>query len=106
MADSILVTYATDLNKLPLAVFGLGPFNDVEKEWNDVRAQLDKALAKEPSVKPVAVEVFGGVFNPSSLRFPYNLIPALKKMPPSDIRDWAAIRGWASALVTKLKSES
>ena len=27
-----------------------------------------------------------------------NLIPALRRMPPSDVRDWTAIRTWASGL--------
>ena len=37
----------------------------------------------------------------AKLRFPYNLIPALKKMPASDLRDWEAIRAWASSLATQ-----
>ena len=56
----------------PTAVFALGPFNDVEKEWTDVRAQLDKALAKFPWFAPVAVQVFGGKFDPATLRPPYS----------------------------------
>jgi hypothetical protein len=31
-----------------------------------------------------------------------NLIPAMKKMPASDIRDWTAIRKWATELAAKL----
>jgi len=86
------------LERLPVAVFALGPFNDVKKEWQEVRAQLDKELAAFPWFAPVAVEVFGGKFDPTKLRFPYTLIPALKKLPASDIRDWDAIRGWAEEL--------
>jgi menaquinone-dependent protoporphyrinogen oxidase len=43
----------------------------------------------------------GGKFDPAKLRFPYNLIPALKKMPASDLRDWVAIRAWASSLAAR-----
>ncbi len=32
------------------------------------------------------------------LTFPHNLVPALKNMPASDVRDWTAIRAWASDL--------
>jgi menaquinone-dependent protoporphyrinogen oxidase len=91
------------LQGLPVAVFALGPFNDVEKEWRDVRAQLDKALAKFPWLAPVAVEVFGGKFDPAKLGFPYTLIPAMKKLPASDIRDWDAIRGWAEGLAARFR---
>jgi menaquinone-dependent protoporphyrinogen oxidase len=51
-----------------------------------------------PWLKPVAVQLFGGKFDPSRLTFPYTLIPALKRMPVSDIRDWDAIRAWANGL--------
>ena len=90
------------LTQRVVAVFALGPFNDIEKEWQEARAQLDKELAKFPWLDPVAREVFGGKFDPSKLGFPYNLIPALKKMPASDIRNWDAIRDWAGRLSAKL----
>ena len=66
-----------------------------------MRGQLDKALAKCPWCKPVDIEIFGGTFDPALLRFPWNLVPALSMMPPSDIRDWTAIRTWASNLADK-----
>jgi menaquinone-dependent protoporphyrinogen oxidase len=88
--------------KLPVAVFALGPFHDEEKEWQSARAQFDKELAKFPWFDPVAHEVFGGKFDPTKLRFPMTLIPALKKMPASDIRNWDAIRTWARNLAAKL----
>ena len=90
------------LTQRVVAVFALGPFNDVEKEWKEVRAQLDKELAKFPWLDPFARVVFGGKFDPSKLGFPYALIPALKKIPASDIRDWDAIRDWAARLSAKL----
>lgn len=89
---------------LPIAIFAGGPFdtND-ENAWSEVRKQLDQELAKFPWLQPVAVELIGGRFDPSRLRFPWNLIPALRQMPPSDLRDWAAIRRWASTLVVQLQ---
>lgn len=92
------------LNELPVAIFALGPFHDEEKEWEGVRAQLDKELAKFPWFTPVAHEVFGGKFDPAKLRFPLNLVPAMKKMPASDVRDWTAIRAWARDLAAKHSS--
>jgi len=47
----------------------------------------------------------GGKFDPTKLRFSYNLIPVLKKMPASDLRDWVAIRAWASSLAAQLSSD-
>jgi len=91
------------LEKQSVAIFALGPFGNDEKEWQDVRAQLDKELAKFPWLTPAALEIFGGKFDPKNLRFPWSLVPALKRMPASDIRDWTAIRAWASNLAAKLQ---
>lgn len=89
---------------MPVAIFAGGPFGAGDgDEWLEVRKQLDQELAKFPWLRPVAVEVIGGRFDPSRLHFPWNLIPALRQMPPSDLRDWEAIRRWASALATQLQ---
>ncbi|MBN1685032.1 MAG: flavodoxin domain-containing protein [Spirochaetales bacterium] len=94
------------LQSVPVAMFALGPFHDVEKEWNEARGQLDKELAKYPWFKPVSVELFGGKFDPANMRMPYKLIPALKQMGEGDIRDWDAIRAWAAGLPRLLKPGS
>lgn len=88
---------------LPVAIFAGGPFADQKGEvqenvWGEVRQQIDKELAKFPWLQPARVEVIGGKFDPAHLRFPYNLIPALKQIPASDLRDWDAIREWAGSL--------
>ena len=103
-AAGFLTRHRGALAKLPVAVFALGPFHDEEKEWTEVRAQLDKELTKYPWFSPVAREVFGGKFDPATLGFPWSLIPALRKMPASDIRDWEAIRDWAAKLPPLLKA--
>lgn len=103
-ARYFVARYRTALAELPTAVFALGPLPGTdEKGWQDCRAQLDKELAQFPSLKPIALELFGGRYDPSALRFPYTLFPPLKKLPAGDIRDWAAIRDWASALALKLQ---
>lgn len=89
---------------LPVAIFAGGPFaSGDEKEWQEVRKQLDQELAKFPWLRPVAVEVIGGKFDPARLHFPWNLIPALRQMPPSDLRDWEAIHRWTSILAAQLQ---
>ena len=85
---------------LPLAIFAGGPYGqDIAKETQEVRAHLDKELANFPWLKPAAVEIVGGRFDPHHLRFPWSLIPALKSAPAADKRDWDAIRAWAESLV-------
>jgi menaquinone-dependent protoporphyrinogen oxidase len=94
------------LSERPVAVFALGPTHDDEKERRGVRAQLDQELTKYPWLTPVALELLGGKYDPTKLRFPDNLLAALPaspnhNAPASDVRDWTAIRAWASALTTK-----
>ncbi len=99
-ALGFLSRYRKALEDKPIAIFALGPLNNVEKEFQDARAMLDKELARFPWLKPVAVEIVGGKLEPAKFRFPHNLIPVMRNMPPSDIRDWAAISAWANSLAT------
>ncbi len=92
------------LAQKPIAIFALGPINNVEKEFQGAREQLDKELAKFPWLHPSAIEIFGGRMDPTKFRFPHNLIPAMNKMPVSDIRDWAAIAAWASKMATQFQA--
>jgi len=91
------------ITQRPVAIFALGPFHAEEKEYREVRGQLDKELAKFPWLTPRAIAIFGGKFDPQKLTFPYNLVPGLKHMPVSDVRDWAAIRAWASDLAAQFQ---
>jgi menaquinone-dependent protoporphyrinogen oxidase len=106
-AQRFLSQHHEALSKRPVAVFALGPTHDDEKERQGARAQLDKELAKFPWFTPVALELFGGKYNPAKLRFPDNLIarlPAspLHNEPVSDVRDWTAIRAWAKGLPERI----
>jgi menaquinone-dependent protoporphyrinogen oxidase len=97
-ARAFLARFRQVLPGLPAAVFALGPFEDTEKDWKSVREMFDKELAKFPWFSPAVREVFGGAFDPAKLSFPFTLIPAMKKLPVSDIRDWNAIRAWARGI--------
>jgi menaquinone-dependent protoporphyrinogen oxidase len=90
------------LARMPVALFALGPTHSPHdpKEWADSRAQLGKALAKFGWLKPVALEMFGGKFDPKDLRFPLNKLAGPE--PASDIRDWDAIRAWAGRIAPLL----
>jgi len=90
----------------PVAVFALGPFHDDEKEKQGAREQLAKELAKFPWFEPVDVQIFAGAFDPSKLGFPYNLLMAfpgnpMKKIPPSDERNWPEIKAWAASIASQ-----
>jgi len=78
------------LATIPIAVFAIGPHTLADADVAGSRAQLDRALAKVPDVSPSAVAIFGGVVDPSKLRFP------LSRMHASDARDWQAIAAWAT----------
>jgi menaquinone-dependent protoporphyrinogen oxidase len=89
--------------KVPVALFVPGPVQKDEKDWIGARQQLDKELAKFLWLSPIARHIVGGKFDPAKLSFPFNLIPALRKMPASDVRDWPAIRSLAGELATTMQ---
>jgi menaquinone-dependent protoporphyrinogen oxidase len=93
-AVRFLARHERELSKLPVAVFALGPKTSAAKDLAESRAQLDKALKKAPDVEPRSVAVFGGVLDPTKLRFPLN------HMPASDARDLDAIDAWADEIKT------
>ncbi|HNT76491.1 MAG TPA: flavodoxin domain-containing protein [Anaerolineae bacterium] len=106
-AQRFLTQHQAGLEKLPVAIFSLGPTRAGEG-MAEVRASLDTQVGKFPWLKPVAVELFGGKYDPDKLRFPdtiLKIIPAspLHGQPASDIRDWDAIRAWATSVATTLQ---
>jgi menaquinone-dependent protoporphyrinogen oxidase len=88
-AVGFLERHRDALATIPIAVFAMGPHTLADKDVAASRLQLDKALAKVPDVSPSAVAIFGGVVDPTTLRFP------LSRMHASDARDWQAIAAWA-----------
>ncbi len=108
-ARRFLALHRQALTLRAVAVFALGPIHSRsdEQEWQGARAVFEQELAKQPWLKPVALELFGGKYHPARLRLPDSLIAALPAsplhgVPASDARDWGAIRAWADGLSAKL----
>ena len=92
-------------------VFVLGPTENKAEHFEGARKQSDKELAKYPWLQPAEVRIFGGKFDPQTLKLPFPMslimrLPAnpMRKLPPSDIRDWDAIRAWAKSIADSLKT--
>src|SRR5512138_1511332 len=87
------------LAQLPVAVFTLGPLSASEAAKRNSRRQLDVELAKYPGLKPIALEIFAGKYDPTKpgLNFFERFLPA------RDYRNWDAIRAWANALSAQLQ---
>lgn len=101
-AHAFLKRHHKALETLPLAIFALGPWNNKPDELQSARDQLAKELAKYAWLRPLDTTVFVGRFDASKLKFPYNLIPAMKQMPYQDDRDWDAIGNWAADTAARL----
>jgi menaquinone-dependent protoporphyrinogen oxidase len=97
-AHQFLVRHQAALTQRPVAIFTLGPLSTSDAAKRNSRRQLDKELAKYPWLRPAAVEIFAGKYDPSKpgMGFFERLLPA------RDYRNWAAIRAWASALSAQL----
>lgn len=98
-AHQFLAKHQNNLGQRPVAIFALGPLNTSGAAMRNSRRQLDKELAKYAWLKPVAVEMFAGKYDPSKpgLSFFERLMPA------RDYRDWVAIRAWANTLPAQLE---
>ena len=87
------------LDRLPLAVFALGPRTLEAEDVAGSRKQLAGAL-KRLGIAPRLVTVFGGAVDPAKLHFPFN------RMPESDVRDWQAIDAWAAEVGSMISEEA
>jgi menaquinone-dependent protoporphyrinogen oxidase len=98
-AHQFVARHQAALTQRPVAIFTLGPLSSSESAMQNSRRQLDKELAKYRWLKPVAVQVFAGKYDPKKpgMGFFERLLPA------RDYRDWKAIRAWANALPAQLE---
>lgn len=98
-AHQFLSQHQDVLTELPIAIFTLGPLSASDAAKRNSRRQLDNELAKYPWLKPVAVEIFAGKYDPSKpgMGFFDRLLPA------RDVRNWDAIHAWAKTLPAQLQ---
>jgi menaquinone-dependent protoporphyrinogen oxidase len=98
-AHQFVARHQAALTQRPVAIFTLGPLSSSAAAMQNSRRQLDKELAKYRWLKPVAVQVFAGKYDPKKpgMGFFERLLPA------RDYRDWKAIRAWANALPAQLE---
>ncbi len=106
-ARRFLSRFKKDLKgDLPVYIFAGGPVGpEIEKDRQEVQRNLESEIAKFPWLKPAGIKLIGGKFDPSGLHFPYNLIPAMKKMPPNDLRDWEDIRRWVGEIASDISAK-
>jgi menaquinone-dependent protoporphyrinogen oxidase len=84
---------------IPVALFTGGPIEKGdEAEWKTINEQIQNELNKVPWFKPVSLKSVGGKLDPVNLAFPWKLIPAMRNLPISDLRNWEDIRCWADSL--------
>jgi menaquinone-dependent protoporphyrinogen oxidase len=99
VAHQFVSQYQDALTQLPVAIFTLGPLSASDGAKRNSRRQLDGELMKYPWLKPVAVEIFAGKYDPSK--------PGMgffdRFLPARDIRNWDAIRAWVKALPAQLQ---
>ncbi len=97
-AHQFLAKYQSVLKQRPLAIFTLGPLSSSSAAMQNSQRQLDKELAKYTWLKPVALEVFAGKYDPSKpgMSFIYKLLPT------RDYRNWQDIRAWAMRLPAQI----
>ena len=100
-AHHFLSQHQEALSQRLVVIFALGPLSTSDAARRNSRRQLDSELAKYPWLKPVAVEIFAGKYDPSKpgLGFFDRLLPA------RDHRNWDAIRAWANALPVQLQHD-
>jgi len=98
-AHQFVMQHQDALTQLPVAIFTLGPLSPSDAAKRNSRRQLDSELAKYSWLKPVAVEIFAGKYDPSKpgMGFFDRFVPA------RDVRNWGAIRAWAKTLSVQLQ---
>lgn len=89
--------------------FVLGPIQNKPEEFVGARKQAERQLGRYPWLRLAELHVFGGRWSATNLPFPFSLlnrIPGnpLHRIPAEDIRDWGAIREWATEIARSLKS--
>ena len=92
-------------------IFVLGPTEKDRKQFAAAEEQARKELGRHPWLRAADVRILGGKFDPRHLNLPFPMslmtkLPAnpMRKLPPSDIRDWDWIRRWTEAIAEQLST--
>jgi len=97
-AHQFLAKYQSVLKQRPIAIFTLGPLNSSSAAMQNSQRQLNKELAKYSWLKPFALEVFAGKYDPSKP----GMSLFYKILPTRDYRNWQAIHAWATRLPAQM----
>lgn len=98
-ARQFVKRHRRELERLPFAVFALGPGKNSSEDFAASHEQLDHALGHFPEIEARTVAVFGGVIDPEKLHFPFS------RLEKRDLRDWREVRAWAATLPLELDLE-
>jgi menaquinone-dependent protoporphyrinogen oxidase len=108
---AFLERFHNQLGGLRPWVFVLGPTEKERKQFAGAEEQARKELNKHPWLRITDMRILGGKFDPQHLNLPFPMslimkLPAnpMRKLPPSDIRDWDWIERWAHAIAETLTS--
>ena len=90
-------------------VFVLGPTRSVPADFEAASHQAAKQLERYGWLHPAEVHILGGRFDVRLMPSPFSFInrlpiPALSRIPTTDIRDWVEIRAWSRAVALQIKS--
>lgn len=100
--------FKQELSQARPLVFVLGPTENDPKHFATAEEQARKELKKYPWLHPADLRIVGGKFDPHTLKLSFlfslvMMLPAnpMKKIPPSDVRDWQLIHTWARAIAER-----
>jgi len=90
--------------------FVLGPVQNKPEEFEGARKQAERQLGQHPWLRLSELHVFAGRWSATNLPFPCSLIGKipgnpLNRIPAEDIRDWAAIREWATGVARAIRED-
>ena len=88
-ARDFIKRFGMELERMPVAIFAMGPKTSEPDDIADARGQLELNLERLPDVGARRIAVFGGVIQPEKLHFPFS------RLPEADARDWDAIHEFA-----------